>query len=75
MHFLPRNVAYVLLGAMFVLLIAGVVRLVIARRTRAAADRQRLGSVVVWWVIVALLLIASAKFQVGDGRATATSAP
>lgn len=66
MHFLPRNVAYVLLGAMFVLLIAGAVRLAAAWRTHAAADRQRLGSVVVWWVIVALLLIAAAVGTIAE---------
>jgi phosphatidate cytidylyltransferase len=62
---LPQNVALVLLAAMGVLAAAAVVRSIHALRERSPAARERLGSLIVWWVIVGLLLLASAAGNVG----------
>lgn len=64
-HLPPKNVAYVLMAAMAILTAAGLVRLFHARRARTGEAAARLGSIIVWWVLVGLLLLATLAGTLG----------
>ncbi|MEQ8791524.1 MAG: phosphatidate cytidylyltransferase [Pirellulaceae bacterium] len=68
---LPTNAAYVLMTAMAVLMAAGVIRFVDARRAQTSEAKARLGSIIVWWVLVGLMLLA---VSAGSSGATALTA-
>jgi len=65
MLYLPENAAYVLMTAMAVLTAAGLVRLFNARRKKTDEAAARLASIVVWWVLVGLMLLATVAGTLG----------
>lgn len=70
---LPTNVAYVLMAAMAVLTAGGVLRWIDSRRRHDAATRTRLASIVVWWVLIGLLLLAVSLGLLGGVLLTAAA--